>query len=170
MKKTVHLFKFLLLGILISCQKSANKPADDYLSGTWTEHLPDGMMYYTATLHSFSFNKDSFNAKIISWTDNYSLIYTQACDTCPFILDTCLSEKGYEEIFIRGKYLLANDSTYLTGKLCDSLYQNNIQPACNSSFAADYLEHFRFTKNDTAIIFNADKQSSFGYGIILKKE
>jgi hypothetical protein len=170
MKKTIQLLMFLLLGTLISCQKSENKPADDFLSGTWTEHVPDGMSYYEATLHSFSFTKDSFNAKIIWWTDVIIIIRTQACDTCPFVIDSCASNFGSEEIFIRGKYLLTNDSIYFTGKLCDSLYQNNIQPVCNSSFAADYIQHFRFTKNDTAIIFNADKQSSFGYGIILKKE
>ena len=169
MKKIVPLFIFLLLGILISCQKSENKLADDFLSGTWTEHVPDGMSYYEATLHSFSFTKDSFNAKIIWWTDDI-IIRTQACDTCPFVIDSCASSLGSEEIFIRGKYQLADDSIYFTGKLCDSLYQNNIQPACNSSFTADYIQHFRFTKNDTTIILNADIQSSFGYGIILKKE
>ncbi len=168
MKNFLILFITILLGLLVACEKPATKPADNHLSGRWTEQVPDGMAYYAATLHSFSFNKDSFNAKFISWTDVVEIIYTRACDTCPRIIDSCASSFGHEEIYIRGTYALINDSIYFTGKTCDSLYQREIQPRCNG--IADYNEKFLFAKNDTAIILNADKPSSFGYGIILNKE
>lgn len=156
MKNFLVLFITILFSLLVACQKTANKPADNYLSGRWTEHVPDGIAYYAASLHSFSFYKDSFNAKIVSWTDVVVIIPS---DPCP--------STGYEEIYIKGKYSLINDSIYFSGKLCDSLYQN-LNPTCNG--IADYNERFLFTKNDTAIILNADKPSDFGYGIILKKE
>jgi hypothetical protein len=74
---------------------------------------------------------------------------------------------GYEETYIKGSYSLANDSIYFTGKLCDSLYQH-LQPSCSG--VSDYNKAFKFAQNDTAIILNADRNSSFGLGIILRKE
>lgn len=168
MKNFLVLFITILLGLLVACEKPATKPADNNLSGRWTEQIPDGMAYYEATLHSFSFDKDSFNAKILSWTDVVEIIYTRACDTCPRIIDSCASNFGHDEIYVRGTYTQRNDSIYFAGKTCDSLYQRDIQPRCNG--IADYNEKFLFAKNDTAIILNSDKASSFGYGIILKKE
>lgn len=156
MKKIVVIFIVLSLGFLLACEKTTNKPTDDYLSGTYTEHIPDGTSYFEATLHSFSFKKDSFTAKIIFWTD---AIVIFPGDPCP--------NKGYEETYIKGNYSLSNDSIYFTGKLCDSLYQH-LQPSCSG--ISDYNKAFKFTQNDTAIILNADRQSSFGLGIILRKE
>ena len=146
----------LSIGFLLACEKTATKPTDDYLAGKWIEHVPDGKFYFEATLHSFSFKEDSFNAKIISWTDVVVIIPSDSC-----------SSDGSDETYIKGKYSIENDSIYFTGKLCDSLYQN-LQPSCYG--VSDYIDKFRFAKNDTTIIFNADEESIFGYGIILKKE
>lgn len=168
MKNYLILFILITLYSVLACEKPAAIPNDHFLSGRWTEQVPVGTAYYAATLHSFYFDKDSFNAKIISWTDIVEIIYTQACDTCPRVIDSCASNFGYEEIYIRGIYTLTNDSIYFSAKTCDSLYQRDIQPRCNG--AADYNGSFLFAKNDTSIILNADKPSSFGYGIVLKKE
>ena len=124
MKKIIVIFIVLSLGFLLACEKTTDKPTDDYLSGTYTEHIPDGTSYFEATLHSFSFKKDSFTAKIIFWTD---AIVIFPGDPCP--------NKGYEETYIKGNYSLSNDSIYFTGKLCDSLY-HHLQPSCSG--VSDY--------------------------------
>ncbi|MFN8236553.1 MAG: hypothetical protein U0T77_00160 [Chitinophagales bacterium] len=167
MKIILDISVILLLCFLLACEKKSTNPADDYLSGKWVEHVPDDVAYFAATLHSFSFNKDSFNAKIISWTDVINIITIQPCDTCPRVIDSCASNFGHEVRYIKGTYLLTNDSIYFSGKLCDSLYRN-LQPTCNNII--DYNKRFSFTRNDTAIILNPDRESDFGLGIILKKE
>lgn len=168
MKTILNTSVILLLCFLLACEKDSTKPADDYLSGKWVEHVPDGMAYFVATLHSFSFRNDSFNAKIVSWTDVGWIIITKACDTCTYTIDSCASNFGYKENYWRGKYTLTNDSIYFSGKACDSLFQRDIQPKCNGKF--EYEQRFSFIKNDTAIILNPEWESDFGYGIILKKE
>jgi hypothetical protein len=50
MKKIVVIFILLLFGFLLACKKTTNKPTDDYLSGTFTEYVPDGTAYFEATL------------------------------------------------------------------------------------------------------------------------
>jgi hypothetical protein len=167
MKKIIVIFIVLSLGFLLACEKTTDKPTDDYLSGTYTEHIPDGTSYFEATLHSFSFKKDSFTAKIISISDVISIILIQHCDTCSLVIDSCASGFGQDKMYIKGSYSLANDSIYFTGKLCDSLYQH-LQPTCSG--VSDYNNAFKFAQNDTAIILNADRNSSFGLGIILRKE
>lgn len=168
MKTVLTISVTILLFFLVACEKDTNKPADNYLSGKWTEHVPDGIGYFVAMLHSFSFHNDSFNAKIVSWTDVAFIIRTKACDTCPYTIDSCASNFGYEENYWRGKYILIDDSIYFSGKECDSLFKNDIQPKCNT--INNYNERFSYIKNDTVIILNPDRQCDFGYGIILKKE
>lgn len=156
MKRFVYCFYILLFTLLVSCAKTENKPLEIDLTGKWTEHIPDGTAYFEAMLHIFTFKEDSFYAKIISWTDAVVIIPGEPC-----------LRKGYEEIFSKGKFSIENDSLYISGKLCDSLYQQ-LKPTCEG--VSDFIYQYHFTKNDTSIILNADQPSSFGYGIILKKE
>lgn len=154
MKKTILLF--IYTAIFTACKKEAAKTSSNYLAGTWTEQVPDSIAYYEATQHSFTFLQDSFFAKIISWTDNVIIL---PGDPCP--------NPGYMETYIRGKYLLANDSIFFNGKLCDSTYRHD-QASCQG--VLNYDEAFYFSQTGNAIILNPDKPSSFGMGIILRKQ
>ncbi len=156
MRYKLHFIFCILLICTLACEKTASRHTETRLSGKWTERVPDGISYYVATLHSFTFTEDSFFAKIISWTDAIVILPD---DPCP--------EQAYSETYVKGKYALTNDSIYFSGKLCDALYQD-LLPACNGT--TDYIKSFKLFQSDTVLILNADKPSSFGYGIILNKE